>query len=90
LKNLNINSSFGEIKIYLDNTKLKNKKANINIKSEFSGIEIYIPKEWKVINNVQYTFGGSDEKGYNSVVKSEETIIINGKVTFSGVTIIYI
>jgi len=85
----NISCSFGAMKIYFDNAKMKNKEALINLNISFSGVELYIPKDWKVSNEIDISLGGVEEKN-KSNINSDKTIILKGKVNLSGVEIIYI
>lgn len=82
-------ASFGEIKAYLDNAKIEGHDAQINVDVSFAGVELYLPKQWTVINQVSAVFGAVDEKNRN---QSDGTVKLRltGKVSFGGVTIIYV
>lgn len=89
LKNVNLDCSFGAMKVYFDNSKIQENEATINLNVDFAGVELYIPKEWNVIDNVNSIFGGIEEK--NNKGKTEgKNLILNGKISFAGVEIIYI
>ena len=88
LKTLDIDASFAGIKIYLDNANLSDGQAAINVYASFGGVEIYVPKEWKVINDVSCTFAGSEDKGLKGYDNGENTLILKGVVKFSGISII--
>ena len=81
--------SFGSMKIYFDNATLSPDGAVVFIENSFSGIELYVPKEWKVIDNISSSFGGVDEKNYN-VGNSESKLFLEGSNSFGGIEIIYI
>lgn len=87
LKTADIDCSFGGLKVYLDNAALSNGQAKINVYASFGGIEIYIPKEWKVINDISCTFGTSEEKGLKGYGNSENTLTLTGVAKFSGISI---
>lgn len=87
LKTADIECSFAGLKVYLDNAKLADGQAIINVYASFGGVELYIPKEWKVINDVSCTFGGAEEKGLKGAENGENTLILKGIVKFSGVSI---
>lgn len=89
-QDVNIRSSFGGTKIYFDSAVMKEEQAAVNIDSEFSGVELYIPKEWTIVNKVNYSFGGLDEKGLNGSTKNGQILVLNGRVRFSGVTVHYV
>jgi len=85
-----LSCSFGSIKAYFDNAKLSPNGAQIYIDASFSGIELYIPKHWKVSNDVSSVFGGIEEKSKNVPDPDSPVLSIAGNVKFSGVVIYYI
>lgn len=89
LKTVNLDCSFGALKVYFDNAKIDGNEATVNLNLNFGGAELYIPKEWSIINNVSCSVGGIDEKGQNDRT-SNIKLILKGKINFSGVEIIYI
>jgi hypothetical protein len=88
-KMANLRSSFGSMVVYFDNAKIKGDNATINLDVSFSGVELYIPKEWKVVNKVNVSLGGVEEKNTHGS-KQEKTITLTGNVNLSGVEIIFI
>jgi hypothetical protein len=88
-KRANLSSSFGSLKVYFDNAKIKKDNATIRLDISFSGVELYIPKEWKVINKVDATLGAVDFKNTNNI-DTKKTVTLTGKVTLSGVEIFYV
>lgn len=85
----NLKSSCGSMKVYFDNAKIVDDSAVINLDISLSGVELYIPKEWNIINNVDVTLGGIEQKN-TSKEKFKKTITLTGRVNLSGVEIIYI
>lgn len=85
----NIRSSFGAMKIYFDNAAIPSGQAEINLDISFSGVELYIPKNWKIINNVSVSAGGVEEKNRSSNSDSP-VVTLRGSVSFGGVDIIYV
>lgn len=81
--------SFGAMKVYFDNAKLNPAGAEINIDVSFGALELYIPKSWNVANKLSTSFGGVEEKNRNYNAEGS-TVILNGRVSFSGVEIIYV
>ena len=86
----NIDCSFGSIKMYFDNARLSANGAVISIVSNFSGVELFIPKHWRIQNNVLYILGGLEEKYKNIPEADSPLLVINGEVRFSGLVIYYI
>lgn len=89
LKQANFSCSFGALKVYLDNAKISPEGAVINLDISFSGIEIYMPKEWKVLNGIDATLSGVEEK-YKRHAEETATVKLTGKASFSGIEIIYV
>lgn len=89
-KDISIRSSFGGMKVYFDNAEMYANEATAVIVSDFSGIELYVPKEWTVINKLNCSFGGVDEKGEKNGIKNGKTLYLEGNVKFAGVTVIYV
>ena len=81
-----LSCSFGGMEIYFDNVKVPSGHATINVSSSFSGMDIYIPRDWKIINELTSFCGGvdidSNWTGDDSVV-----VTITGQNNFGGVEI---
>lgn len=90
LKTAELSSNFGSLVVYFDNAVLADGKAVVNADVNFGSMVLYIPKEWRLIRNIESSFGGVKE--YGRYVGSDEgnTLVINGDVTFSGMEIHYI
>lgn len=84
-----LTAHFGSIKIFFDNAVIQpGTQPVININSSFSGIELYVPKNWRLENQMNNSMGGFEEKNhYNS--DNPVTVIITGQTNFCGVEITY-
>ena len=89
LRNVTIDSSFGGLKVYFDHADIAENQAYIYMDLSFSGVELFIPREWKVADNVNYVLGGSDEKGTEADIACK-TLVLEGRANFSGITIRHI
>ena len=89
LKQANISCSFGALQLYLDTATISEEGAVINLDVSFSGVEIYVPRDWKIINGIQTTLAGVDEK-YNRYTHDGPTITLKGNASLAGVEIIYV
>lgn len=89
LRKVNIDCSFGGMKVYFDNSKLQTDEAIIDVNISFGGVELYLPKDWAIVDKVNCVLGGIEEKNRNQS-NATKTIILKGKVSFSGITIIYV
>jgi predicted membrane protein len=84
-----IRCSFGAMKVYFDNAVIQSGNAVINLDVSFAGVELFIPKEWKVIDKVDTSFGAIEEKNRN-ISTGIPCVTLVGSVKFAGVTIIYV
>ena len=89
LEKANFSCNFGSLKLYLDNAKISKKGAIINIDASFSGVELYIPKDWNIVNDIQTSLGGVEEKNRRHDTTGP-VVRLTGNVSFSGVEIYYI
>lgn len=89
VEKININAKFSACKLYLDKASLKDNELVVNFDISFSGVEVYVPKEWKVINNVSCSLGGIDEKN-RAEGSNDMKVTLTGKCSLAGIEIIYI
>lgn len=85
-----LKSSFGSMSVYFDNAVLHEGKAVAEVDISFGNMELYIPKDWKVILDVDTSFGGVEEKGRCHPADEGNTLLISGRVSFGGLEIHYI
>ena len=90
LRKVNVKCVFGGVELYLDNATLAPEGATINLDVAFGGVDIFVPKGWKVVNNVSASFGAVDESGRTATMEGAPTLYINGKVAFGGADIKYV
>lgn len=84
-----IDASFAGVKVYLDQARIPSGNATINIDSSFAGVELFVPKEWQIVNHVESSFGGIDEKN-NRNGEVTATLTLEGSNNFGGITIYYV
>lgn len=89
LVNASFENSFGEMKIYFDNTIIKNGIADINLEVSFGNAILYIPKTWNVENHIKTSFGTLREQNSNQS-QGCPTLRIYGQISFGDATIVYI
>jgi predicted membrane protein len=83
--------SFGALEVYFDQAQLSPDGAEINIDCSFGAIELFVPKHWKVRDNIKATLGGVENNSrFASPSEDAPQLIINGNVQFGGVEIKYI
>lgn len=84
-----IKCSFGEAKVYFYDTLIPSGHADINIDVSFGDAILYIPKNWKVINEV-HVFLGDFEERYRDRGGDLPVVTIRGNVSFGHAEIIYV
>lgn len=82
--------SFGELVVYFDNAMIQNASAVIQAEVSFGALKLYIPKEWKVENNITNSFAGVDERGKSQWTEGGKILYLKGNVSFGAVEIYYI
>lgn len=82
--------SFGELVVYFDNAMIQNASAVIQAEVAFGALKLYIPKEWKVENNITNSFAGVDERGKSQWTEGGKILYLKGNVSFGAVEIYYI
>jgi len=85
----NLSCSFGALKVYFDKTTPSPDGAQIHLDASFGGVELYIPRSWKIINEIEPSIGGVNErnKDYDAL---GTPVLLTGNVSFGAVEIIYI
>ena len=89
LRYAEIDASFAGVKVYLDQARIPSGNATIIIDSSFAGVELFVPKEWQIVNHVESSFGGIDEKN-NRNGEVTATLTLEGSNNFGGITIYYV
>ncbi len=82
--------SFGELVVYFDNALIQNASAVIQAEVSFGAMKLYIPKEWKVENNITNSFAGVDERGKSQWTEGGKILYLKGNVSFGAIEIYYI
>lgn len=83
--------SLGALKVYFDGADIKKgETALIRLDASLSGVELYIPKNWKLINNLNNTLSGVEEKGIRERNDDSPEVILNGNINLSGIEIFYV
>jgi len=90
LQKVFVNCSLGGAKVYFANAKLADNQLEINIRASLGGVELYVPKNWKVVNNMNALAGGISEKNFANVDESSPIVTLRGSANLGGVEIIYV
>ncbi|GLB46374.1 hypothetical protein WR164_03530 [Philodulcilactobacillus myokoensis] len=84
-----VNSSMGEVTLYLNQAKMKAEKAEINLNVSMSDVNIYLPTNWQVIDQVEHFMDDSDTTE-NGKGHYDKTVYLTGKVSFSDFNVYHI
>ncbi len=85
----NIDARFAGMKVYFDNAIIQNGHATVNMNVSFAGVELYVPKNWRVDNQMTATLGGVEEKNRPNVGDGP-ILTLRGNVSLGGITILYV
>ena len=84
LKTVTIDSSMGDVSVYLDDAKAAGDEVIMNINTSMCDVDVYIPSDWQVENNMQNSLSDVD------IDHSKETgtkLILQGRNTMGDLTV---
>ena len=89
IENIHIETRFGAEKIFLEDGQLP-KNATIDVDLSLAGIELYVPSNWQIIDNIDKSLGGIEEKNRAVSNKKAQTLTLTGTLSLAGIEITYI
>lgn len=92
LERANLSSTLGSLKVFFQERELKN-DVTLNLSCRLGHLAIYLPKEWKVKENLDVTLGDVSTQSRtfkDSRTNSEYTVYLNGSVSLGEIEIHYI
>ena len=84
LKTVTIDSSMGDVSVYLDDAKAAGDEVIMNINTSMCDVDVYIPSDWQVENNMQNSLSDVDidhSKGTGT------KLILQGRNTMGDLTV---
>lgn len=84
LKTVTIDSSMGDLSVYLDDAKAAGDEVIMNINTSMCDVDVYIPSDWQVENNMQNSLSDVDvdhSKGTGT------KLILQGRNTMGDLTV---
>ena len=91
LESVKMSCRFGGLEVYFDDAELSPNGAEALLSCSFGSIELFIPRHWKVIEDINCTLGGVDSNGKrNHASDDSPKLTIRGSVAFGGVDINYV
>jgi len=89
LETVRINCNFGGLELFLDQATLSPNGAEIYCNCKFGGVVIVAPKSWRVVDKLNCTLGGVENKNRHSTAEDAPVLTILGDITVGGVEIKY-
>lgn len=88
-RSAHLENNFGALNVYFDNAVIQGGIATVSVENNFGETVLYIPREWKVQNNITRSFGSVSETGRNEGT-SENTICLQGDCSFGTIKIYFV
>lgn len=86
-----LKSSFGNLCVYFDNAHIgEGEEAVVQTDVHMGTLTLYIPGDWKVVLDVNTSFGNVEERGKRNIQSENRILWITGDISFGGVEIYYI
>jgi len=91
LRQANISSSFGKLNVFFDNVKLSPNGAEVYVDVSFGKIEMYVPKEWRVIDQIHTSAGAvSNNPRAGAAYPDAPILTVKGRVSFGNLEFRYV
>lgn len=87
ISRVEVDNAFGSMEVYFTDAVLKEHAASVNVDSAFGKVTLYIPRGWKVVNNMTQAFGGAGYSDYENDSQGENTLYISGDIAFGALQI---
>jgi len=90
LETVRLSCNFGAMEIFFNQVELSPNGAEADISCSFGGIQLFIPKHWQVIDKLNCTLAGVDNKSFTAPAENAPRLTLNGNVSLGGVEVKYI
>ena len=88
LETVQLNSSFGALEIYFDQAELGPNGARVILNCSFGAVKLYVPRQWKVIDQLRCSMGGIDmDNRFATSAEDAPQLILTGSVSLGGVEV---
>lgn len=89
ISKVRLENSFGSLQVYFNDALPMEGTVRVRMESSFGNMVLYVPSDWKVVLNVENSFGGTTQKGQCSP-DGRNVLYVDGEVNFGGLQIRYI
>ena len=79
----------GNAKVYFDDVQMAADGAVVNLDVSLGGVTLYFPSDWNVKLAVESSLGGVDVKGKQPATDGPR-VIVQGRVSLAGLTVVYL
>lgn len=84
-------ASFGALEVFFDQAQLSPEGAEIFLDCSFGSIKLYVPKHWRVLDNLHASLGGVDnDTRLSQPNENSPRLTLTGSVQLGGIEIQYI
>lgn len=81
---------FGGMEVYFDEATLHEGKGLVCIDSSYGGVELYVPKDWKVVNDINVAMGAVEFMNEPVGENPNKELRLIGNVSLGAVEIRYV
>ena len=86
ISQVRVDNAFGTMEVYFTDAVLKGHTARVYVDSAFGKVTLYVPRGWKVVDNVTRAFGPVCSN-YENDSQGENTLYISGDIAFGALMI---
>ena len=90
LQQVNSRLAFGQMNIYFEDCVLYEGRAVVRISNAFGATCLYVPRTWRVLNNVDVFAGAVEFIGHSGAVDDSPHLFLEGNVKFGAVEVKYV
>jgi len=78
----------GAMEVYFDHVELSPDGAEVYISCKIGSVELYVPRHWRVIDNISTSLGNSEVDGrLESANEDAPTLTLTGSVSLGNVEV---
>lgn len=88
LQSINLEASFGNANIYLDDAKAAGDTVVLNLTASMGNVNLYVPLSWRIDNQLSVSLGNVIVKGKSN--GGGPTLVLKGRANMGNVVINYI
>ncbi len=88
---VDVENAFGSVEIYFSDAVPMGGSVHVSVESAFGSVSVYVPSSWKVVQNVDTSFGSVEvDENSSSEIGDGSTLYLDGEVNFGPLEVHYI